>query len=143
MTEPRRYPSRPFIGVGIVLWRGAEVLLVRRGHPPRTGQWSLPGGVQELGETVFETARREVREETGLTVSISGLIDVIDSIHRDDDGRIEYHYTLVDVAAEWVAGEACAGDDAAELAWADAGDLARFDLWDETIRIIGLSARAR
>ena len=143
MTEARRYPSRPFVGVGVVVWRGAEVLLVRRSHAPRAGQWSLPGGLQELGETVFETARREVREETGLTVSISGLIDVIDSVHRDDDGRIEYHYTLVDVAAEWVAGTARARDDAAELTWADPDDLARFDLWDETVRVIGLSARAR
>jgi len=139
----RRYPERPFVGVGVVVWRGDEVLLVRRGRPPRQGQWALPGGLQKLGESVFETARREVAEETGLTVETTGLVDVVDSITRDAEGRVEYHYTLVDVAAEWRAGEARAQDDAAAVAWTRPDDLDRFALWRETERVIALSAKQR
>ncbi len=89
-----------------------------------------------------ETARREVREETGCEVAITALLDVLDSITRDGAGAIAYHYTLVDFLAEWRAGEARAGGDAAEVAWAGPEDLAPYDLWDETVRLIGLG-RAR
>ncbi len=139
----REYPKLPMVGIGVVVWRERQVLLIRRGKPPRLGQWSLPGGLQELGETVFEGGRREVREETGTEVEITGVLDVIDSIQHDDAGRVRYHYTLVDLAAEWRAGEPVAGDDAAAAAWADADDLARYRLWDETVRLIGLSAAKR
>ena len=139
----REYPKLPMVGIGVVVWRERQILLIRRGKPPRLGQWSLPGGLQDLGETVFECGRREVREETGTEVEITGVLDVIDSIQRDDAGRVRYHYTLVDLAAEWRAGEPVAGDDAAAAAWADADDLARYRLWDETVRLIGLSAAKR
>lgn len=139
ISDPRAYPARPHIGVGVVVWKDGKVLLIRRGKPPREGQWSLPGGRQKLGETVRETAAREVREETGLEVEIGGLIDVIDSLTRDGGGAVEYHYTLVDFAAAWVSGEAQAGTDAAEAVWADPGNLAPYDLWDETLRVIALS----
>lgn len=138
----REYPERPVIGVGVVVLRGRETLLVRRSKPPRQGQWSLPGGLQKLGETVFETACREVMEETGVAVRARGLIDVIDLIERDPgDGAVHYHYTLVDVAASWESGDAKAGTDAAEVAWADVDKLARFQLWSETIRMIGLACQ--
>jgi len=137
------YPNRPLIGVGVVVFKDDKVLLIRRGKPPREGQWSLPGGRQRLGERVAEAAEREVAEEAGLVVKVGPLIDVVDSITRDDQGRVEYHYTLVDVLAEWRSGEAVAGHDAAEVAWADPGDLAPYDLWDETRRIIGLAAAKR
>ncbi len=137
----REYPERPIIG--IVVWCGDEVLLIRRGQPPRQGEWALPGGTQDLGETIMEAACREVLEETALTVRPTGIVDVIDSIHRDDDGRIRYHYTLIDVAAEYVSGEAEARDDAAEVTWARPADLDRFDLWSETLRVIGRSAEMR
>lgn len=138
----REYPERPAIGVGVVVLRDRETLLVRRSRPPKQGQWSLPGGLQRLGETVFETASREVAEETGIAVRVLGLIDVIDLIERDASGRsVRYHYTLVDVAACWVAGEAAAATDAAAVAWADVDDLRRFALWSETERIIALAHR--
>ncbi|MDJ0972175.1 MAG: NUDIX hydrolase [Kiloniellales bacterium] len=137
------YPNRPLIGVGVVVFKGDRVLLVRRGKPPRDGQWSLPGGRQRLGETVRATAAREVAEEAGLTVEVKALLDVIDSMTRDADGALAYHYTLVDFLAEWRAGEAAAGGDAAEAVWADPDDLAPYDLWDETLRIIALARQAR
>ncbi len=141
--DERRYPDRPFVGVGVVVWRDRQVLLIKRGKPPRQGQWSLPGGVQKLGETVFETARREIREETGLEIEVIDTVAVIDSIQRDDQGDVRYHYTLVDVLAEWRGGEARAQDDAADATWATLDELERFDLWDETVRVIGLAARRR
>ena len=143
MTMRREYPDRPFVGVGVVLWRGPDLLLIRRGRAPRLGAWSLPGGRQKLGETVRETAIREVMEETGLTVRVTDLIDVVDSLTHDAEGRVQYHYTLVDFTAEWLAGEAVAGTDAADLCWTAPDDLDRFALWDETLRIIRLSAAQR
>ena len=139
----REYPDRPIVGVGVVVWQQDRVLLIQRGKAPRIGQWSLPGGVQELGETVAATAIREVREETGIEIGALQLIDVVDSIQRQADGRVLYHYTLVDLWAEWRAGEARAGDDAAALAWVRPDALDHYALWPETIRIIGLAAVRR
>ncbi len=96
----RSYPDRPFVGVGAVVFKEESVLLIRRGRPPRQGSWSLPGGLQEVGETVFATAAREVLEETGLTIRVIDLVDVVDSITHDNEDRTQYHYTLVDVRAE-------------------------------------------
>ncbi len=137
------YPNRPLVGVGVVAVKDGRVLLIRRGKPPREGRWSLPGGRQRLGETVRETARRELREETGVEVAVTALLDVVDSITRDDDGAIAYHYTLVDFLAEWRDGEARAGGDAAEAVWADPGDLGPYELWDETLRLIRLGLEKR
>ena len=135
----RSYPERPFVGVGTVVFHGDEVLLIQRGKPPRIGQWSLPGGVQELGETVFEAAHREVEEETGIEIDILGLVDVVDSIRRDEDGRVEYHYTLVDLAAEWLHGESRPGSDAAAVKWIGIEQIDSLGLWTETVRIIHLA----
>ncbi len=137
------YPNRPLIGVGVVVFKGDRVLLIRRGKPPRQGQWSLPGGRQRLGERIEEAARREVAEEAGIEIAVGPLIDVVDSITRDDQGRVQYHYTLVDLLAEWRAGEAVAGHDATEVVWADPGDLAPYGLWRETERIIALAMTKR
>ncbi|WP_299395766.1 NUDIX hydrolase [Pelagibius sp.] len=137
------YPNRPLIGVGVVVFKADRVLLIRRGKPPREGQWSLPGGRQRLGERIEAAARREVREEAGIEIAVGPLVDVVDSITRDDNGAVQYHYTLVDLLAEWRGGEAAAGHDAAEVAWADPADLAPFDLWTETERIIALAVQKR
>lgn len=136
----REYPERPFVGVGVVVWKDGQVLLVRRARPPREGQWSLPGGRQKLGETVRETAIREVREETRIEILPGALLDVIDSITTDGDGRVQYHYTLADFDAAWRAGALVAGSDAADAIWADPAALDDYDLWSETLRIIRLSA---
>ncbi len=132
------YPNRPLVGVGVVAVKDGGVLLIRRAKPPRAGRWSLPGGRQRLGETVRETARRELREETGVAAEVTALLDVVDSITRDCVGAIAYHYTLVDFLAEWRGGEARAGGDAAEALWADPGNLESYELWDESLRLIRL-----
>ncbi len=137
------YPNRPLVGVGAVVVKGARVLLVRRAKAPGAGRWSLPGGRQRLGETVRETAVREAREEAGVEVEVTALLDVVDSITRDAAGAIAYHYTLVDFLAEWRAGPARAGGDATEVVWADPGDLAPYDLWDQTLRLIRLGIERR
>lgn len=139
----REYPDYPMVGVGVVVWKSEYVLLIQRGKAPRAGSWSLPGGRQELGETTREAGQREVHEETGLDVDIKGLIDVVDSITRDNDNRIRMQYTLVDYWAEWVAGEPEASTDAADAKWVHPDDLPSYNLWDETLRIIDLSAKAR
>ena len=139
----RDYPSRPVVGVGAVVWRDGRVLLIRRGKPPRAGQWSLPGGAQELGETVLEAARREVREETGLELACVELLTVVDSITRDERGAVRWHYTLVDVVAEAAAGEPRPGSDAAEVGWFTPDELDGLGLWAETLRVIRLAAGRR
>ena len=136
----RSYPNRPIVGVGAVVFRDDRVLLIKRGKPPRMGDWSLPGGMQEIGETVFEAAAREVREETGVTISDIALIDVVDSITRDDDARVQFHYTLVDVVAKWRSGEPAGGSDAMHAEFMSFDEVSKIVLWRETHRII---AKAR
>ncbi len=137
------YPNRPLVGVGVVAVKDGRVLLIRRAKPPRAGRWSLPGGRQRLGETVRETARRELREETGVEAEVTALLDVVDSITRDDEGAIAYHYTLVDFLAEWRGGAPRAGGDATEALWADPENLGSYELWDETLRLICLGLARR
>jgi len=142
-VEDRSYPNRPWVGVGVVVFRDEEVLLVKRGKEPRRDGWSIPGGAQETGETYAEAAKRELLEETGLTAEVTGLLDVIDAISRDEQGRVRMHYTLVDVAAEWVSGEAVAGDDVAEVRWVRLDALDGETMWEETRRIIRLAESRR
>jgi 8-oxo-dGTP diphosphatase len=138
----RAYPARPIIGVGVVVWHGDRVLLVQRGRPPRRGQWSLPGGAQQLGESLAEAARREVLEETGLTVDLGDVLATVDSIEHDPEGRVRYHYTLIDFTAEAHGAELVPGDDAADARWFELHQIEALGLWSETLRIIEL-ARSR
>ncbi len=124
----REYPDRPWVGIGCIVFKGEHVLLVRRGKPPRLGQWSLPGGAQHLGETAEDAARRELREEAGIEVGPLALAIVVDAISRDEAGHALYHYTIIDFAARWLEGEARAGDDVSEVAWALPAALVGFDL---------------
>ena len=137
----RAYPEAPRVGIGVVVLRGEKVLLVRRGRPPAQGRWSLPGGGQELGETAEEAARRELFEETGLGVGPLVLAGNVDSIHRDAEGRVQYHYTILDFAAAYEVGEAVPGDDVTALAWAGENEFDIYELWSEARRIIASARR--
>lgn len=127
-NAPREYPDRPWVGIGCIVFREEAVLLVRRGKPPRIGQWSLPGGAQHVGERAEEAARRELREEASIEVGQMALAYVFDAINQDEDGRARYHYTIIDFAALWLEGEARAGDDVSEVAWALPHELHAYDL---------------
>ena len=115
--EGRRYPDRPIVGVLAVVLRGERALVVRRANPPMPGRWGFPGGVLELGETIAQGAMRELLEETGVTAEAAGPLTVIDTIDRDREDRVRYHYTLVAVIGHWQSGEGAPGDDADEVAW--------------------------
>lgn len=125
--------------VGVVCLRGDEVLLIRRGQPPRRGDWSLPGGRIEPGERAIDAASRELREETGVEAEITGLIDVVDGLFPEA-GR---HYVLVDYAARWVSGEPVAGDDALEARFVPLDQVEALVDWEETRRVIDLAAARR
>lgn len=136
--EERDYPARPWIGVGVIVWRGDQVLLIRRGKEPRKGQWSIPGGMQELGETARAAGLREVMEETGLAIAIDGLIDVVDLILPDDAGRIRTHYTLIDYYGHCLdeGMEPRPGGDVDASRWVSYDSLRDYGLWPQTRRVI-------
>jgi 8-oxo-dGTP diphosphatase len=119
----REYPDAPVVGVGAVIFDENRVLLVRRGQEPLKGQWSLPGGALELGETLEEGIQREVREETGLEVEPVCIIEVLDRISRNEDGRIRYHYVLVDYLCRVTGGLLTCASDAVDAKWAAWDDL--------------------
>lgn len=140
-VNPREYPDRPWVGIGVVALRGEDVLLIRRGRPPRQGEWSLPGGGQRLGEPAEACARRELLEETGIEVGPLSLLAVVDAITAGDPGRgPRFHYTIIDFQAEWLSGEARPGGDVTEVAWVPLNGLESYGLWPEALRVIGLAA---
>jgi 8-oxo-dGTP diphosphatase len=114
----REYPERPIVGVGAVIFHQDRVLLVLRGNAPMQGEWSLPGGALEVGETLEEGVRREVLEETGLAVEPVAMVEVFDRIARDQDGRVQFHYVLVDYLCRISGGSAACATDAIDLRWA-------------------------
>lgn len=119
----REYPLHPVVGVGAVVVRDGRALIVRRAHAPRQGEWSLPGGHLHLGESLADGVRREVKEETGLDVHPGPIIETFDRVHRDPDGRIQYHFVIVDFVCASAEGEAVAGSDAEAVAWVRADEL--------------------
>ena len=133
----------PIIGVGVVVWKNDDFLLIQRGKEPRFGQWSIPGGKQEIGETLEETALREIREETGIEIRITNFLEVMDSIQRNEMGKVLFHATLIDYSAEWISGVPQPGSDAMDTAWYNLVELENLNLWSETKRIIKKSAQLR
>lgn len=113
----RDYPAAPVAAVGGVVLEGERVLLVKRALPPRQGEWSLPGGRLELGESLVDGVRREVKEETGLEVAVGPMVEVFDRVHRDDAGAIRYHFVIVDFLCRPIGGTLAAGDDASDVRW--------------------------
>ena len=152
----REYPSRPFVGVGAVIVDSGRVVVIRRGRAPLLGEWSIPGGGVELGETLREAAAREAREETGLVVDVGGprglgsisgqptagagsVLGVFDRVILDDGGRVRFHYVLVDILCRVVSGELLAGGDTAEARWLTRGELVGFEI-EEAAREVLLGA---
>tara|TARA_Y100001949_G_C15934562_1_gene307268 strand:+ start:281 stop:718 length:438 start_codon:yes stop_codon:yes gene_type:complete len=138
--EKREYPDRPYVGVGVIVFRDKEVLLVQRNKEPNKGQWSIPGGSQLLGETASEAAHRELLEETGVKVDRLFLVDVVDAIIPGVEGKIKYHYTLVDYMGQWQSGESRPGDDAKEVRWVRLNELSSYSLLEKTMNIIQKAA---
>jgi len=134
----REYPDAPLVGVGAIIIEHDRVVLVKRGHPPLLGEWSIPGGVVEAGETLREAAVREVLEETGLRVEVGALLGVYDRILRDADERTLYHYVLIDFLCRRIAGEPQAACDAAEARWFTSHEVGQLSLAQDTAEVIKL-----
>jgi 8-oxo-dGTP diphosphatase len=132
----REYPDAPVVGVGAIIIEGDRVVLVRRGHPPLAGEWSIPGGVLEVGETLRQAVVREALEETCLTVEVGELLGVYDRVLRDADGRTHYHYVLIDFLCRSIAGALQAACDAAEARWFTQEEVARLGLAEDTADVI-------
>jgi 8-oxo-dGTP diphosphatase len=132
----RRYPDRPFVGVGAVIVDAARVVLIRRRFEPLAGEWSLPGGTVEAGETLEDCVTREMREETGLDVEVGPVIEVFDRITRDDSGRLLYHYVLVDYLCWPRGGTLQAGSDVDAAVWTAPADLSAYHLTDKATTVI-------
>ena len=124
----RKYPQLPIIGVGAVIIEGGEILLIKRGNEPGAGQWTLPGGIVELGESLEDAVRREVFEECGIKVEIQYLAGIVERVIRDDEGKIKYHYIITDYTARYLKGALRAGSDVTEAGWFPLDKLDKCDL---------------
>jgi 8-oxo-dGTP diphosphatase len=132
----REFPGVPLVGVGAIIIEDARVALIKRLHPPLQAEWSIPGGVLEVGELVREAAIREAREETGLTVEPGELLGVYDRILRNPENRVQYHYVLIDFLCRRLAGYLSAGSDAAEVRWFTRDELPALNLAGDTVDVI-------
>lgn len=136
MTVGREYPERPVVGVGGVVISDGRTLLIRRSGPPLQGEWSIPGGTLETGETLREGVRRELREETGVEVRVGEMIEVFERIFPDAQGRPQYHFVILDFLCEYAGGEAQAASDVTDVAWAAEEELEGFHLSPTALRVI-------
>jgi 8-oxo-dGTP diphosphatase len=136
MNDTRKYPDRPYVGIGAVIVREGRVVLVKRRFEPLAGQWSIPGGAVEAGETLEDCITREMAEETGFRVQVGPVIEVLDRIIRDDEGRILYHFVLIDYLCWPIGGELQAGSDVAEAVLAEPCELAQYELTEKATSVI-------
>jgi 8-oxo-dGTP diphosphatase len=135
-AESRRYPTRPFLGVGALIFEGRNILLVERAKEPLKGYWSLPGGIVEAGEKLEDAIRREVREETGLEIETLGMFEIFERIMQDADGRPEYHYVLMDYLCRVVGGKLAAASDVSGAAWVSEQNLPDYRLTEGTLAVV-------
>ena len=136
MTDTRKYPDRPFVGVGAVIVQDGRVLIVKRKYDPLAGQWSIPGGAVELGETLEASIAREMLEETGLEIEVGPVIEVFDRITRDEQGSVRYHFVLVDYLCWPIGGALQAGSDVDEAVMVDPASLDEYDLTEKAREVI-------
>lgn len=132
----REYPDQPRVAVGAIVFEENKVLLVRRGQPPAEGAWAIPGGRVELGESMQKAAEREIREETGLIVRAKAPVFTFDVVVRDDNGRVRFHYVIVDLIADYVSGELRPGDDALEARWVSSTEMESLGISPNTRNVL-------
>ena len=143
MSDDRRYPRHPLLGVGALIFEGDLILMAQRGKPPLMGMWSLPGGLVEVGESLENAVRREVREETGLEIQPLGVLEIFERIMRDAEGAAEYHYVLIDYVCRVTGGELCAGDDVSRVEWTARQELEKLSITEGTLAVIEKGFRER
>jgi len=135
MTQ-RRYPERPFVAVGTIVVRDGCVLLARRGKEPSYGLWSLPGGAVDLGEGLKNAAARETREECGIEIEITDVLEVVERMVRDPDGRVQFHYVIVDYLARWTSGELVSSPEVLEARWVPPEDFPQYEMTRGTAEVV-------
>ena len=136
MGDDRKYPQRPIIGVGGLIFQGSEALLIKRGKDPGFGQWSIPGGAIRVGEPIAFGLQREMEEEVGLRVEVGPLVEVVERIFRDQQGRVAYHYVILDYLCFPEPGAPCPGSDAADARYVPPEQWPEYDLPDITLRTL-------
>ena len=132
----REYPKRPLLGVGAIVLRGDKVLLVCRAQEPCKGEWTFPGGLVELGETLRQAAERETYEETGIRIRAGEVLEVVDSLVKGSRGRLRFHYSIVDVISRYISGSPRPGDDVSEVAWVPIKKALRMPLAGVTAKVL-------
>ena len=132
----REYPEFPIPSVGVVVVRDGKALLIRRGNEPARGRWSIPGGVIEMGELLHEAARRELREECGIEIEVGPMLQIFESITRDAEGRVRFHYMILDLLGHQTGGEVRAGGDVLEARYVGADELDALDVLPDAAKLV-------